>query len=73
MTERDDTYEDGPLVECWQCGGLGVLAGCFEDCCSGADCNPEDAESCCSPTRCDVCAGKGGWLPAANGEQVITK
>lgn len=46
-------------VECWNCGGTGRLAGCFEDCCSGADCDPEDAETCCSPSRCDVCRGQG--------------
>lgn len=48
-------------IDCWQCGGVGMLAGCFEDCCSGADCDPEDAECCCCPSRCDVCKGKGGW------------
>lgn len=52
-------------VECWQCYGVGLLAGCFEDCCSGADCDPEDAENCCSPSRCDICKGKGGYdVPA---------
>jgi hypothetical protein len=60
----DDELADddlGPFVECWQCGGVGLLAGCFEDCCSGADCDPDDAENCCCPRRCDVCKGKGGW------------
>ncbi len=52
---------DDEWIECWQCGGVGLLAGCFEDCCSGADCDPEDAELCCSPSNCDVCRGKGGW------------
>jgi len=60
MTERDTT-DFRPRIECWQCGGIGKLAGCFEDCCSGADCDPDDAEYCCSPSRCDVCRGKGGW------------
>lgn len=41
--------------ECWQCGGTGLVAGCFESCCSGEDCDPEDPENCCSPSRCDVC------------------
>jgi len=48
-------------VECWKCGGVGMLAGCFEDCCSGADCDPEDAA--CAPMCCDICRGKGGWPP----------
>jgi hypothetical protein len=52
-------------VECWQCGGCGLLAGCFEDCCSGADCDPEDAEYCCCPSTCDICNGKGAYeVPA---------
>lgn len=53
--------EDGIWIDCWQCGGVGMTAGCFEDCCSGADCDPEDAELCCWPNTCDVCKGKGGW------------
>ncbi len=48
--------------ECWQCQGLGILAGCFEDTCCGADCDPEEPEYCCAPQRCDVCHGKG-YLP----------
>lgn len=56
-----DPLDYRPWVECWQCGGIGDVPGCFEDTCCGADCDPEDAEYCCSPSRCDVCAGKGGW------------
>lgn len=61
-----DTYQGppdlgGPWTECWQCSGTGLLAGCFEDTCSGADCDPEDPEYCCNPHLCDVCKGKGGW------------
>jgi len=41
--------------ECPNCGGLGFVAGCFEDTCCGADCDPEDAEWCCAPMRCDWC------------------
>jgi hypothetical protein len=52
---------DGIWIDCWQCGGVGMTAGCFEDCCSGADCDPEDADLCCWPNTCDVCHGKGGW------------
>lgn len=57
--------ESGPWTECWQCDGIGMLAGCFEDTCCGAYCDPDDAETCCSPRRCDVCRGKGGWIAAA--------
>lgn len=54
-------YEDqGPWAECPNCGGTGLTAGCFEDCCSGADCDPDDPENCCAPNRCDWCRGKGG-------------
>lgn len=56
-----DTLDFRPWMDCWQCGGCGSLPGCFEDCCSGADCDPEDPEYCCAPSRCDVCGGHGGW------------
>lgn len=52
---------DEPWIECWQCGGFGLLAGCFEDCCSGADCDQDDPETCCNPSKCDVCRGNCGW------------
>jgi hypothetical protein len=48
-------------VECWQCGGGGKIAGCFEDCCS-CDCDPEDPEECCAPHRCDICRGEGSYI-----------
>lgn len=53
--------DEGNWIECWQCYGIGKLAGCFEDTCCGADCDPDDAEWCCAPSKCDVCHGKGGW------------
>ncbi len=57
-----DYDEDGNEVhECWQCGGDGAIAGCFEDCCCGVDCDPESVEYCCAPSRCDVCGGKGNY------------
>lgn len=61
MTDAYHNYDD--WVECWQCFGNGRLAGCFEDCCVGADCDPEDPDFFCSPSKCDVCKGKGGWEP----------
>ena len=58
MSEHE--YE-GPWVECWQCFGHGKVGGCFEDTCTGANCDPEDPDFCCWPRKCDVCDGKGGW------------
>jgi hypothetical protein len=61
---RQLTGEDhGPWSECDYCGGTGLQAGCFEDTCCGADCDPEDPEYCCAPSRCDMCRGNGGWGP----------
>lgn len=61
MNNDTDDHDYSDFVECWQCSGIGLLAGCFEDCCSGGDCDPDDPENCCSPSRCDICRGKGGW------------
>ena len=47
-------------VECWNCGGRGVIAGCLEDTCS-CDGDPDDLEYCCAPRYCDICDGRGGW------------
>lgn len=47
-------------IECDNCGGTGLIAGCFEDTCSCTG-DPEDPEDCCAPSRCDVCHGKCGW------------
>ena len=56
-----DPHDDhGDHVDCWQCGGNGNVAGCFEDTCSCTG-DPEDPDDCCAPSRCDVCRGKGGW------------
>lgn len=60
--EPPDEYDD-QWTECWNCGGIGQTPGCFEDCCSGADCDPDDAEYCCAPNTCNVCDGDGGWRP----------
>ena len=55
---------DTVYVDCWQCGGHGMIAGCFEDCCSCTG-DPDDPDDCCSPRRCDICKGKGGYnVPA---------
>jgi hypothetical protein len=59
MSERYDRSDR--WIECWQCGGTGATAGCFEDTCCGSDCDPEDPEFCCAPSDCDICRGKGGW------------
>lgn len=57
MAPDPQPYDDE--TECWKCGGLGILAGCFEDTCCGLDCDPEDPEYCCDPSHCDICGGKG--------------
>ena len=38
--------------DCPFCNGSGRVPGCFEDFCSGADCDPEDADFCCMPQPC---------------------
>ena len=52
---------DHDWIVCWQCEGAGRVPDCFEDCCSGMDCDPDDPDLCCNPKRCDVCNGKRGW------------
>lgn len=60
LNRGDDEY--GDWIECWQCFGNGAVAGCFVDTCTcGGD--PDDADCCCAPRRCDICRGKGGWFP----------
>ena len=66
MTDYMEYSEYDDWVECWQCQGDKMTPGCFEDCCSGADCDPDDVDLCCSPRRCDVCEGKGGWHATAS-------
>lgn len=61
MSKADEVEFEAEWIECWQCFGNGTLAGCFEDTCCGADCDPEDPDFCCAPSRCDICNGKGGW------------
>lgn len=58
MAQTDD-FDDGDFVQCWQCFGEGVLAGCYEDTCVCAG-DPEDPALCCAPETCDICHGKGG-------------
>jgi len=53
MTDPDGEWAD--WIECWNCGGEGVIDSectCWEDCCACAE--PE-------PPKCDVCEGKGVW------------
>lgn len=62
MVEERNFEDEAYACMCWQCGGTGMLAGCFEDTCCGADCDPEDPEYSCAPSRCDACGGKGDFL-----------
>lgn len=48
--------DDGNWIDCWQCGGEGVLDSCMEDTCVCVD------PPCCT-NRCDICKGAGGWVP----------
>jgi hypothetical protein len=54
---------DGKIyVDCWQCGGEGVIEGectCGEDCCCCLE--PE-------PPVCDICRGKGGYYVPIDSE-----
>lgn len=54
MSAPDYFDDHDEWVECWQCGGDGLLEDCFEDTCVCLD--PP-----CIEKRCDVCRGKGGW------------
>jgi len=49
----------GDWIDCWQCGGEGELADCWEE---YACVDPESGCDLCL-RRCDVCRGKGGWDP----------
>jgi hypothetical protein len=53
----DSHFDDGPWIECWQCGGEGVVYDCVEE---YACVDPEDGCDYCA-RRCDICKGKGGW------------
>lgn len=52
----DHLHDDGPWVDCWQCGGEGVTYDCFDGFCEDAESGCDDCER-----RCDICKGKGGW------------
>lgn len=55
MSSPETTPIERDWIECWACGGEGVLEGtctCGEDCCCCAE--PE-------PQTCDICHGDGGW------------
>lgn len=54
--DRDPEY-DGPWTDCWQCGGDGFVADCWEE---FACVDPEGGCDECV-TACDICHGAGGW------------
>jgi hypothetical protein len=45
-----DDYDDSRDDDCWQCGGEGWIADCFDDLCV----NAEDGCELCM-CRCDIC------------------
>ncbi len=47
----EDAEDDGDDSECPNCGGEGVVWGCFEDCCV---CDDRDDLG-CAPRECDCC------------------
>lgn len=52
-----DPFDFYDQIECWQCGGDGFVAACFEE---YACIDPEGGCDYCM-RRCDICKGKGGW------------
>lgn len=48
---------EGEWVECWQCGGEGLVSSCLDD---GACIDPEGGCELCL-VNCDICEGAGGW------------
>lgn len=64
MSDSDD------WIECWQCNGIGKIAGCFEDTCVCTG-DPDDPEDCCAPRRCDICKGNGFYPPVKQKEDEI--
>lgn len=47
----------GEWVDCWQCGGEGEIANCWDE---FACFDPESGCDECRE-RCDICKGKCGW------------
>jgi hypothetical protein len=51
-------YDDhSGWIDCWQCGGEGEIADCWEE---YACIDPESGCDLCMK-RCDICGGMGGW------------
>lgn len=55
--EPSETEHDfREFIDCWDCGGEGYIADCFDGFCMNAE------EGCDFCTRaCSTCRGKGGW------------
>jgi hypothetical protein len=62
MGER--LHLDGEWTGCWQCGGEGETAHCWEEWAC------DDPEGGCDECRerCDICHGRGGWYASDDGE-----
>lgn len=57
MVDGADIPDWAPWIDCWQCGGEGETADCWEE---FACIDPESGCADCR-RRCDICHGKGGW------------
>ena len=59
MTDQFIEYVEGGIrVECWNCGGEGLIANCQDE---WACIDPESGCDLCTK-RCDICDGKGSYI-----------
>ncbi len=57
MGDEPEIPDWAPTIDCWQCGGEGLLSNCWDD----VSCiDPEFGCEICW-VNCDVCNGRGGW------------
>lgn len=59
-----DFGDHAPWIDCWQCGGEGKIASCWEE---YACIDPEGGCDECAEL-CGICHGKGGWPAIPKGE-----
>jgi hypothetical protein len=61
----DPGSSDWPI--CYECGGEGFVADCFDGCCLDAEWGCDDCTE-----RCSECQGKGGWRQIFAGDRVMS-